>query len=246
MLPHYSPLKVAETFSVLCGLYGEPHRPEASVARRAADPSTSFALQRDRRVQAADDFPRAARRADRLPRRELPRGPSARPARPRRFPASPRSRPSSGCSARRPQSAIWAGRARSPLLLRRLHSTRRAPRSLPLYRERFTPVARARRSRGSRSPSRRSAPRRTPRPRAPRRELAHGDRPAAQRTARAPSSAGREGARVPLVGGRLPQIEVSGARRFVVGSPRARSQGGSRTSRPSTARRGGRGRDDHL
>ena len=35
MLPHYSPLKVAEAFSVLSGLFPGPHRPRASAAPRA-------------------------------------------------------------------------------------------------------------------------------------------------------------------------------------------------------------------
>ena len=45
MLPHYSPFKVAETFSMLSGLF--PGR----------DGRTAFALQRDRRDRAPDDFP---------------------------------------------------------------------------------------------------------------------------------------------------------------------------------------------
>jgi luciferase family oxidoreductase group 1 len=56
MLPHYSPLKVAETFSMLSGLYGE--RVDLAVGRApGSDPITAFALQRDRRTAAPDDFP---------------------------------------------------------------------------------------------------------------------------------------------------------------------------------------------
>jgi luciferase family oxidoreductase group 1 len=56
MLPHYSPLKVAETFSMLSGLHGE--RIDLGVGRAAGtDPTTAFALQRDRRQAAPDDFP---------------------------------------------------------------------------------------------------------------------------------------------------------------------------------------------
>ncbi len=56
MLPHYSPLKVAETFSMLSGLYGE--RVDLAVGRApGSDPVTAFALQRDRRTAAPDDFP---------------------------------------------------------------------------------------------------------------------------------------------------------------------------------------------
>ncbi|HEX8742212.1 MAG TPA: LLM class flavin-dependent oxidoreductase [Thermoleophilaceae bacterium] len=55
MLPHYSPLKVAESFSVLSGLY--PGRIDLALGRAAGtDPLTTFALQRDRRAAAPDDF----------------------------------------------------------------------------------------------------------------------------------------------------------------------------------------------
>ena len=56
MLPHYSPLKVAETFSLLAALF--PGRIDLGVGRAAGtDPLTAFALQRDRRQAAPDDFP---------------------------------------------------------------------------------------------------------------------------------------------------------------------------------------------
>ncbi|HEX8051778.1 MAG TPA: LLM class flavin-dependent oxidoreductase [Thermoleophilaceae bacterium] len=55
MLPHYSPLKVAESFSVLAGLF--PERIDLALGRAAGtDPLTTFALQRDRRMAAPDDF----------------------------------------------------------------------------------------------------------------------------------------------------------------------------------------------
>src|SRR3712207_7265833 len=56
MLPHYSPFKVAESFSVLAGLF--PGRIDLGVGRASGtDPLTTFALQRDRRDAAPDDFP---------------------------------------------------------------------------------------------------------------------------------------------------------------------------------------------
>jgi luciferase family oxidoreductase group 1 len=56
MLPHYSPLKVAESFSILAALY--PGRIDLGLGRAAGtDPMTTFALQRDRRQAAPDDFP---------------------------------------------------------------------------------------------------------------------------------------------------------------------------------------------
>ncbi|HLG88656.1 MAG TPA: LLM class flavin-dependent oxidoreductase [Alphaproteobacteria bacterium] len=56
MLPHYSPLKVAENFSMLSGLY--PGRIDLGIGRApGTDQRTAFALQRDRRQIAPDDFP---------------------------------------------------------------------------------------------------------------------------------------------------------------------------------------------
>src|SRR5687767_14396605 len=56
MLPHYSPLKVAESFSLLSGLF--PGRIDLGIGRASGtDPLTTFALQRDRRDAAPDDFP---------------------------------------------------------------------------------------------------------------------------------------------------------------------------------------------
>src|SRR4051812_25714898 len=56
MLPHYSPLKVAENFSMLGGLYGD--RVDLAIGRApGSDPITAYALQRDRRTAGPDDFP---------------------------------------------------------------------------------------------------------------------------------------------------------------------------------------------
>jgi luciferase family oxidoreductase group 1 len=56
MLPHYSPLKVAESFSVLAGLF--PERIDLGIGRASGtDPLTTHALQRDRRSPMPDDFP---------------------------------------------------------------------------------------------------------------------------------------------------------------------------------------------
>ena len=56
MLPHYSPYKVAENFSLLAGLY--PGRIDLAIGRASGtDPLTTYALQRDRRDVAPDDFP---------------------------------------------------------------------------------------------------------------------------------------------------------------------------------------------
>jgi luciferase family oxidoreductase group 1 len=56
MLPHYSPFMVAETFTILSALF--PERIDLGIGRAAGtDPLTTFALQRDRRQAAPDDFP---------------------------------------------------------------------------------------------------------------------------------------------------------------------------------------------
>ncbi len=56
MLPHYSPFKVAETFSLLAGLF--PGRIDLGIGRAAGtDPMTTHALQRLRTRAMPDDFP---------------------------------------------------------------------------------------------------------------------------------------------------------------------------------------------
>jgi luciferase family oxidoreductase group 1 len=56
MLPHYSPLKVAEVFSILSALH--PGRIDLGIGRApGTDHTTAFALQRDRRQASPDDFP---------------------------------------------------------------------------------------------------------------------------------------------------------------------------------------------
>ena len=56
MLPHYSPLKIAEVFSQLAGLY--PGRIDLGLGRApGSDQRTAIALHRDRRQQAPNDFP---------------------------------------------------------------------------------------------------------------------------------------------------------------------------------------------
>src|SRR5512144_2510583 len=56
MLPHYSPFKVAETFSLLAGMF--PGRIDLGIGRApGTDQLTMYALQRDRRTASPDDFP---------------------------------------------------------------------------------------------------------------------------------------------------------------------------------------------
>lgn len=104
MLPHYSPLKVAESFSMLSGLF--PGRIDLGLGRAAGtDPHTTFALQRDRRAAAPDDFPEQLRElldylGDSLP----PGHPFARLA---ALPGRPEL-PDPWLLGSSPQSGIWA------------------------------------------------------------------------------------------------------------------------------------------
>jgi luciferase family oxidoreductase group 1 len=135
MLPHYSPLKVAEVFSVLCGLYGD--RIDLGIGRApGTDPSTSFALQRDRRVQAADDFPEQLAELIAYLNASFPEGhPLARLA--STLPGRPIS-PELWLLGSSPQSAIWAGELGLPYSFADFINPAGAEIAA-LYRERFTP-----------------------------------------------------------------------------------------------------------
>jgi luciferase family oxidoreductase group 1 len=110
MLPHYSPLKVAESFSILSGLY--PERIDLGVGRApGTDQLTAIALQRDRRQRSPDDFPQQlaellALIEDRLP----PDHPFARLA---ALPGLPE-RPEPWLLGSSPQSAVWAAELGMP------------------------------------------------------------------------------------------------------------------------------------
>jgi luciferase family oxidoreductase group 1 len=105
MLPHYSPLKVAEVFSILSGLH--PERIDLGIGRApGTDQLTMLALQRDRNRLAPDDFIEQlvellALFEDRLPGNH----PFARLA--RTLPGRPE-RPEPWLLGSSPQSAIWA------------------------------------------------------------------------------------------------------------------------------------------
>jgi luciferase family oxidoreductase group 1 len=104
MLPHYSPLKVAETFGMLSGLY--PGRIDLAVGRApGSDPMTAFALQRDRRQAAPDDFPDQLVELLAYVRDGLP--PGHRFARYVQLP-EPSERPVPWLLGSSPQSAVWA------------------------------------------------------------------------------------------------------------------------------------------
>lgn len=110
MLPHYSPVKVAESFSMLAALH--PNRIDLGIGRAAGtDPVTTFALQRDRRQASPDDFPQQlaellAYIEDRMP----PDHPFARLA---ALPGRPE-KPEVWLLGSSAQSGIWAAEAGLP------------------------------------------------------------------------------------------------------------------------------------
>jgi luciferase family oxidoreductase group 1 len=137
MLPHYSPLKVAESFSVLSGLF--PGRIDLGIGRApGTDAMTMFALQRDRRQAAPDDFPEQlaellALLEDRIP----PDHPFARLT---DLPGLPEA-PVPWLLGSSMQSAIWAAELGLPYAFADFINPRGAGHA-QLYRERFDPSQR--------------------------------------------------------------------------------------------------------
>jgi luciferase family oxidoreductase group 1 len=133
MLPHYSPFKVAETFSLLAGLF--PGRIDLALGRAAGtDPLTTFALQRDRRQAPPDDFPQQlaellAYLDDRLPDEH----PFARLA--QTLPGRPEL-PERWLLGSSQQSAIWAAELALPYAFADFINAAGADIAA-LYRERF-------------------------------------------------------------------------------------------------------------
>jgi luciferase family oxidoreductase group 1 len=135
MLPHYSPLKVAETFTILAALY--PGRIDLGIGRAAGtDPLTTFALQRDRRQAAPDDFPQQLAELLAYFEDDLPEDhPFARLA--GSLPGLP-AVPDVWLLGSSPQSAIWAGELGLPYAFADFINPGGAEIAR-LYRERFAP-----------------------------------------------------------------------------------------------------------
>src|SRR5436309_13165604 len=135
MLPHYSPFKVAETFTVLAALY--PGRIDLGLGRAAGtDPLTTFALQRDRRQVSPDDFPQQlaellAYFEDDLPEDHPFHRLSAT------LPGLP-ALPEPWLLGSSPQSAIWAGELGLPYAFADFINPG-GSEIAALYRERFAP-----------------------------------------------------------------------------------------------------------
>jgi luciferase family oxidoreductase group 1 len=135
MLPHYSPLKVAQSFSVLAGLF--PGRIDLGIGRAAGtDPMTTLALQRDRRQAAPDDFPDQLAELlayfdDSFPDgHALARYVATLPGRPEQ--------PELWLLGSSPQSAIWAGELGLPYAFADFINPQGAEIA-QLYRDRFRP-----------------------------------------------------------------------------------------------------------
>ncbi len=138
MLPHYSPFKVAEAFSVLAGLFGD--RIDLGLGRASGtDPMTTHALQRDRRQAMPDDFPQqlvellAYLDGEILADNPFARLPDVLPGLPER--------PEPWLLGSSPQSAIWAGQLGLPYAFADFINPDGSQIG-ELYREHFTPSAR--------------------------------------------------------------------------------------------------------
>ena len=225
MLPHYSPLKVAEAFSVLAGLH--PGRIDLGLGRAAGtDPMTTYALQRDRRQAAPDDFPEQLAELLGYLEDALPADhPFARLA--RSLPGRPEA-PEPWLLGSSPQSGIWAAQLGLPYAFADFINPAGAEIATDYQRE----VRRGRAAGGAARRGRHLGPGRRHRGGG----LAadglepDGDGDAAPRPAD-PGAAGRAGAALPRGRGR-------GRLRRAAGSPPARptrSGPGWRRSRTSTA-----------
>ena len=137
MLPHYSPLKVAENFSLLSNLY--PGRVDLGIGRApGTDQLTMFALQRDRRQAAPDDFPEQLGELLGYLNGALP---ADHPfARLQSLPGGPE-RPEVWLLGSSPQSAIWAGQLGLRYAFADFINSEGADIA-NIYREHFTPSPR--------------------------------------------------------------------------------------------------------
>jgi len=137
MLPHYSPLKVAETFSMLSAIFSD--RIDLGVGRApGTDALTMFALQRDRRQGPPDDFPQQLAELLAYLRDGLPAG--HRFARLAELPGLPH-RPDVWLLGSSPQSGIWAAETGLPYAFADFISPFGADIAAR-YRAEFTPAPR--------------------------------------------------------------------------------------------------------
>lgn len=133
MLPHYSPLKVAENFSMLSALF--PERIDLGIGRApGTSASVAFALQRDRRQRLPDDF---REQMDELLGYFCPgemKGPF------RQVPQLRFDRPEVSLLGSSAQSAVWAAELGLPYVFADFISPGGSPMAA-YYREHFQPTA---------------------------------------------------------------------------------------------------------
>ena len=134
MLPHYSPFKVAESFSMLSGLF--PDRIDLAVGRAAGtDAVTAFALQRDRRQGPPDDFPEHL--TELLSYLNGALAPAHRFSRLANLPGRPE-RPEPWLLGSSPQSGVWAAELGLPYAFADFINPSGAE-AAAWYREHFVP-----------------------------------------------------------------------------------------------------------
>src|ERR1700760_2924289 len=136
MLPHYSPLKVAESFTILAALF--PGRIDLGLGRASGpDPMTTYALQRDRRQASPDDFPQQLAELLAYFEDDLPADHPFRHLA-RSLPGLPEL-PVPWLLGSSEQSAIWAGELGLPYAFADFINSAGAPLA-GVYREHFAPV----------------------------------------------------------------------------------------------------------
>jgi luciferase family oxidoreductase group 1 len=135
MLPHYSPLKVAESFGVLAGLF--PGRVDLGIGRAAGtDPMTTHALQRDRSRPSPDDFHEQLTELLAYFEKSFPADhPLARLA--ETLPGNPEA-PETWLLGSSEQSAVWAGELGLPYCFADFINPRGAANA-DVYRRSFVP-----------------------------------------------------------------------------------------------------------
>ncbi len=135
MLPHYSPLKVAETFSMLSGLF--PGRIDLGIGRAAGtSAAVAYALQRDRRQAAPDDFREQLEELLSYLSNHAPESGPFRQLSNMHFES-----PEPALLGSSPQSAIWAAELGLPYVFADFINPEGAPFAA-YYRREFMPSAR--------------------------------------------------------------------------------------------------------
>jgi luciferase family oxidoreductase group 1 len=140
MLPHYSPFKIAETFTLL-GTMG-PGRIDLGLGRApGSDQRTAYALQRDRsKRMSAGDFPEQVAELLGYLEASLPDDHPFKPLE-ATLPSGAEGSPEVWMLGSSPDSAMWAGQMGLPYCIADFINSDALPLA-DLYRQHFTPSAR--------------------------------------------------------------------------------------------------------